>query len=91
MKMKKFLNVRLSFLAIISAIVYPKIAFAGQDVVDQFLYTLGPLILMAIVFFVMIKMRKGSYGNYMKRQSEHMDKVEKLLERIASAIEKDRK
>jgi hypothetical protein len=82
-------NICSNLFAILTAIVYPSIAFAAQDDMSQFLYTWAPLILMAVFF--MYKMRTGSYGNYMKRQNDHMDKVEKLLERIASSVEKNRK
>jgi len=82
-------NVCSIYFASLTAIVYPSIAFAAQDDMRPFLYTWAPLILMAV--FLIYKMRTGTYGNYMKRQNEHMDKVEKLLERIASSVEKDRK
>jgi hypothetical protein len=82
-------NVCSILFASLTAIAYPSLAFAAQDDMNQFLYIWAPLILMAIFF--MFKMRTGTYGNYMKRQNEHMDKVEKLLERIASSVEKDRR
>jgi p-aminobenzoyl-glutamate transporter AbgT len=85
----KLRNVCSIFFVSLTAIVYPSLAFAAQDDMNHFLYMWAPLILMAI--FLMFRMRSGTYGNYMKRQNEHMDKVEKLLERIASSVEKDRK
>jgi len=82
-------NVYSILFASLTAIAYPSLALAAQGDTNQVLYIWAPLILMAIVFI--FKMRSGTYGNYMKRQNEHMDKVEKLLERIASSVEKDRK
>jgi hypothetical protein len=88
----KYRSFFVKFIAGLLTVFIPALAYAGQDDLNQFLHIWMPLIVMAIAFyFIRRKMGQGSYGNYMKRQNEHMDKVEKLLERIASAIEKDRK
>jgi len=85
----KCYNICSIYFASIAVIAYPSLAFAGQGDMNPLLYTWAPLILMAV--FLIFRMRTGTYGNYMKRQNDHMDKVEKLLERIASSVEKDRK
>ena len=85
------------FCAVLAIIVYPALAFSGQDdgsrpFLTNFFFSWGPLIFLAIVWiYFMRKLRFGKQGDYMKRANAHMDKVEGLLERIAVSIEKNNK
>jgi hypothetical protein len=90
-------KVLLNVCAVISTIVYPVLAFGGQDdgnrsFLMNFFFTWGPLIFLAIIWIYFIrKTRFGKQGDYIKRANAHMDKVEELLERIAVSIEKNTK
>jgi len=97
MRKINYQGVLLHICAGLSTIVYPALAFGGQDegnrsFLSHLFFTWGPLIFIAIIWIYFIrKARFGKQGDYIKRANAHMDKVEELLERIAVSIEKNNK
>jgi ATP-dependent Zn protease len=62
---------------------------SGSGVWQSLLYTWAPILLMLGFFlFFMRKMGSGKQARYIEHSMAFMDRQEKLLERIATALER---